>query len=187
MRLGKLVGGDRSGSPPHRPEDRPGAGLPARRRGSLPGGVRSAPGMNALGLRAIALLCAPLLAVGAVACGNTVETGSFKGEELAVANAIANLKTDMTAGEERKVCTNDLASEVAGRLSAAHGGCQQVIKNQLAEVDNFELSVQSVQVSSAGGRPTATAQVKSTYSGKTVPRTVSLVKEGGKWKVASVT
>lgn len=128
------------------------------------------------------------MAVGVAACGNTntVETGSFKGQELEVAKAIASLKTDVTAGEERKVCTDDLANAVAARLGSAPGGCRQVIKNQLAEVDNFELSVQSVHVSSTGGRPTATAQVKSVYAGKTRPRTVSLVKEGGKWKIASI-
>ena len=133
-----------------------------------------------------ALLCAPLLAVGLAACGSTVSTAGFKGEEHEVAQAISNLQADATAGDKQKVCANDLASAVVARLSAARGGCQQAIKNQLAELDNFEVSVQSVQVTAQGARRVARASVKSVYAGKTRPGTLLLVKEGSKWKISGI-
>jgi hypothetical protein len=133
--------------------------------------------------RTPALLCVSLLGVGLAACGNTVST-SFKGEGHDVAQTISNLQTDATAGSYQKICANDLASGVVTRLAGATGGCKQAIKIQLAEVDNFEVKVQSVQVNTRGDR--ASAQVRSIYSGKTRAGTLLLVKEGGKWKVSGL-
>jgi ABC-type uncharacterized transport system auxiliary subunit len=131
-----------------------------------------------------ALFCAPLLAASLSACGNTVSTAGFKGEDHEVAQAISRLQTDATAADKQKLCAADLASAVVARISAAPGGCQQVIKNQLAEIDNFEVSVQSVQVTAAGARRTASAHVKGIYAGKMVLGTLLLVKELGKWKIS---
>jgi hypothetical protein len=144
--------------------------------------------------RAPALLCIPLCALGLTACGTTVSTAGFQGEERAVAQRISNLQSDATAGDEQKICANDLASPVVERLSGiqptpgpvparALAGCKTAIKNQLAEVDRFDLSVQSIQLGAAGAPRTATARVKSVWSGKTRPSTVLLVKEGATWKI----
>ncbi len=142
--------------------------------------------MTAPGKTAVTVLCASLLSVGLNACGSTVSTSNFKGEAHEVAQAISNLQSDATAHDEQKVCANDLAAAVVARLNGATGGCKQAIKNQLAEVDGFEVSVQSVELGGAPPRQTATARVKSIYAGKTRVGTLSLVKEGGKWKVSSV-
>jgi hypothetical protein len=150
--------------------------------------------MNVSLKRPGALLCIPLCALGLTACGTTVSTSSFQGEEREVAQTISNLQSDATAGDQAKICTRDLASAVVERLSGAQptpgpvpasalAGCKRAIKNQLAEVDRFDLSVQSVQVSAAGARHTASARVKSIYAGKTRPSTVLLVKEGRTWKI----
>ncbi len=139
--------------------------------------------MTVLLKRALALLCVSLLGVGVAACGNTV-SASFKGESHDVAQTISNLQTDATAGNEQKICSNDLASALVARLSSAAGGCQQAIKNQLGEVDNFEVKVQSIQVNSRGEK--ASAQVTSIYSGKTRSGILLLVKEGGKWKISGL-
>jgi hypothetical protein len=136
--------------------------------------------------RACALLGLPLLAAGLAACASTTSTAAFKGEEHAVAQAIANLRSDATADNERKVCADDLASAVVARLNTARGGCAQAVKNQLAEVDNFEVSVQSVQVKSVGMHATASARVASIQAGKTGLSTLALVKEGGKWKISGL-
>jgi hypothetical protein len=136
--------------------------------------------------RLVAFLCAPLLAVSLAACSKTLSISAFKGEEHAVAQTISNLQADVTAGDEQKICTNDLAAAVAARLNSAPGGCKQAIKNQLTELDNFEVAVQSVHLSTAGAQPTATAHVTSTFGGKTKASTLSLVKEGGKWKISSL-
>jgi hypothetical protein len=136
--------------------------------------------------RRLALLCAPLLAFGVAACGSASSIGGFKGEDHAVATTISNLQTDATARDEGKLCKNDLAKAVVARLDLAKGGCEQAMKKQLAEIDSFELTVESVQVSASASPPTASAHVKNVRSGKTRLSTVSLVKEAGKWKISSL-
>jgi hypothetical protein len=136
--------------------------------------------------RASLLLYGPLLAVGLAACANTVSTASFKGEEHEVAQAISSLQADATAGDEQKLCANDLASAVVARLSTVSGGCKQAIKNQLTEVESLEVSIHSVDVTAKGTRGTASARVGSIYAGKTSLSTLSLVKEAGKWKVSGL-
>jgi hypothetical protein len=132
--------------------------------------------------RALALTCAVLLAVGLSACAKAVSTAGLKGEAKEAAEAIKSLQSDVTAGDEKKVCQNDLAKALVTKLDAADGGCEKAIKNQLTEVDSFEVTVESVQAS--GGK--ATAHVKSIYSGKSKPGTLSLVKEGSKWKISEL-
>jgi copper chaperone CopZ len=65
------------------------------------------------------------------------------------------------------------------------GGCEQAIKEQLTEIDAVELSVVSVALGGTPTARTATARVKSIYSGKKKTSTMSLVKESGKWKISS--
>jgi copper chaperone CopZ len=133
--------------------------------------------------RPLALLCLPLSALALTACGSTATTAGFKGEQHEAAQAVANLQTDATAAEQKKICADDIAAAIVKRLGGSKG-CEAAIKSQLAEVDNLETSVKSVDI--ATGRKTATAQVKSIYEGKTVTRQVSLVKEAGKWKISGV-
>jgi hypothetical protein len=133
--------------------------------------------------RLLALVCAPALAVGLSACASSTSTAGLKGEAKEVAQTISNLQSDATARNEKKICANDLASTVVTGLQGAKGGCEQAMKNQLAEIDSFELTVQSVQPNAA--HTTATAHVKGVFNGKTRPATVSLVKEAGKWKISS--
>ena len=137
--------------------------------------------MPVLFKRALALLCAVLLALGLAACAKTVSTSGLTGESEEAAESIKNLQTDVTAGEQKKICQNDLASAVVTRLNSAKGGCQQAIKDQLAEVDSFEVTLNTVKVNGT----TATATVQSVYSGKKRSSTVSLVKESGKWKISA--
>jgi hypothetical protein len=142
--------------------------------------------MSAPSRRALALLGAPLLAASLLGCANKVSTSGFSGEEREVAQTISNLQADTTAGDAQKICRNDLAGAVVARLNAAPGGCKQAVKTQVSEVDSLNMTVQSVQLNGTGAQRTATARVKSVYEGKMRPRTVSLLKEGGKWKVSSV-
>jgi hypothetical protein len=131
--------------------------------------------------RSPALLCAPLLALGITACGSTVATSGFKGAQHEVAQTISNLQSDATAGEQKKICADDLAKSVLARLGGT-SGCERTIKTQLSQIDSMELNVQSVTLGAGG--TTASAQVKSIYAGKSRPGSLSLVKEGGKWKVS---
>ncbi len=131
--------------------------------------------------RPIVLICVPLCALALAACGTTTSTAGFKGTEHEVAQTIANLQSDVTSGEEKKICANDLAGSVVTRLGGQHQ-CEKTVKDQLAEIDNTELTVESVKVAGEA----ATASVKSIYAGKKRLVTVSLAREGGKWKIASI-
>jgi hypothetical protein len=132
------------------------------------------------------LLCVPLVAVGLSACAAaSTSTSDFTGEQHGVAQAIANLQTDATAGDQTKLCADDLASAVVARLDKSPGGCQQAIKSQLAEIENFEVTIESIQLAGSPAKRTATASVKSTYAGKSRVSTLSLLEEDGKWKLSS--
>ncbi|MCW3069709.1 MAG: hypothetical protein JWL67_2334 [Solirubrobacterales bacterium] len=133
--------------------------------------------------RKAGLLGVALLSIGLAACGNTVSTSGFKGEQHAIAKTISNLQADATAGEQKKICANDLAAAAVARLGGTRG-CEQAIKNQIAEIDSLEAKVQSITIGPGG--TTATARVKSTYGGKSREKTVSLVKEAGKWKISGL-
>jgi hypothetical protein len=133
--------------------------------------------------RSLPLLCAPLLALGVSACASTSSVSSFKGEDHAVAQAIANLQSYGTAGEAQKICTDLLSSAVVARLSSSRGGCKQALKSQLSQVDTPEVTVEKVQTH---GATSATAEVKSTYAGKSKLTNVTLVKEDGAWKISKL-
>jgi hypothetical protein len=132
--------------------------------------------------RALALLCAALLAVVVSACASTTSS-SFKGESHAVAQTISDLQTYGTAGEAQKICSEVLSRAVTARLDSAQGGCKQALKSQLSQVDTPELTVEKIQLH---GATSATAEVKSTYAGKAKLTTVTLVKEDSAWKISSV-
>jgi hypothetical protein len=133
-------------------------------------------------MRRLALICLPVCALAISACATTTSTSKFHGTEHSVAQTIANLQSDVTAGEQKKICANDLASSVVGKLGGPKG-CEAAIKRQLAEADSTEVKVESVQVKGT----TATAKVASTVKGKkNQPGTVMLVQEGSKWKISSL-
>lgn len=123
----------------------------------------------------LALACATAFA----ACGETVSTSSYKGEARHVAETVSDFQKDATASDEQKLCANDLAKTLTKRLGAA-GGCQAVVKQQLGQVDALNLTVESIVVKGA----TAQARVKSTWAGKNQVSTLSLVREGTRWKIS---
>lgn len=124
-------------------------------------------------------LCTLALAAGPVACGETASTSGFNGESHNVAQAVSNFQSDTTAGDQKKLCENDLAATVTARLRGA-SGCQAVLKEQLHEIDALGLTIESIAVNGAS----ATAHVKTTYSGKSRITTLTLVKEGARWKIS---
>jgi hypothetical protein len=133
--------------------------------------------------RLLALICMSCFPVALAACGTTTSTAAFKGTEHDVAQTIANLQSDITAGEQKKVCANDLAASVVTRLGGIKD-CERTIKDQIGEVDNTELEVESVKVNGSS----AVAKVKSVYAGRKTPgASVALIEEGGKWKIATLT
>jgi hypothetical protein len=128
-----------------------------------------------------ALLAIPLCALALAGCGTTTSTTGFKGEKHEVAQALANLQSNATSGEEGKICANELASSVVSRLGGSKG-CEAAIKRQLTEVDSLEVTVESVDVTGS----TATATVKSVHEGKKKNSTIALLKEGKLWKISAL-
>jgi hypothetical protein len=131
----------------------------------------------------LACLCACSCALALSACGTTSSTSvsAFSGVRREVAQTIANLQSDSNSSEEKKVCGSDLAGSLVSRLGGRKR-CEEALKKQLAQVDNPELTIESVHVSAHGRRASAT--VKSIEEGKKRRGTLSLVREGGKWKIA---
>ena len=130
----------------------------------------------------LTLLCLPLLVASIAACGTTVSTSSYKGEQQKVAQAVSNLQSHATELEAKKICSEDLAAANIARLNTSPGGCKKALEIQLKQIDNFEASVESVQISG----DTATAKVKVTNSGKKAVEALRLVREGGEWKVSGI-
>ena len=133
-------------------------------------------------LRHIAPTALALLAPILAGCGGAVSTGNLKGESKAVAQRIADFQTDVTGSEAKKLCNQDFARTVAERLRATGTSCTQALKSQLGAIDDYELTLETVSVTGK----TATARVKSTWSGKTRMSTLKLVKEDGTWKISGL-
>jgi hypothetical protein len=131
--------------------------------------------------RLITLACLALCPLAVAACGTTTSTANFKGTEHEVAQTVADLQSDVTSSDQKKVCTKDLSAAVVARLGGQKG-CEASVKTQLAEIDSTELTVESVKVNGN----TATATVKSIYSGKKRIHTLTLTHEGARWKLASL-
>ena len=66
------------------------------------------------------------------------------------------------------------------------GRCRRFVKDQLSEIDSTDMKVESVALAGGAAPRTATARVRSVYSGKRRFQTLALRKEGGRWKVAGV-
>ncbi len=129
------------------------------------------------------LICAPVCALALGACARTVSTSSFHGEQRAAAQTVADLQSDATSADEKKICADVLAAATVARLGGTKG-CEAAVKKQLGQIDSLELSVQSVALAPDG--KSATASVKSVHEGKRRVSSVSLVREGSAWKISSV-
>jgi hypothetical protein len=134
----------------------------------------------------LAPACSVFVALALSACAKSVSTGAFKGEQHDVAQTVANLQSDVTASDQKKICSRDLSSALVTRLSAAPGGCRRAVKDQLAEIDNLDLTIESVAVHGAGAARTATAVVSSTFAGKKRRSTLSLTFQNGSWKLSGI-
>jgi hypothetical protein len=133
-------------------------------------------------LRPLAALGLAGCALAIAACGEAVSTSGFSGASKGVAQTLSDFQNDATAGDEAKLCQRDLAANLTNGLKRAGGagGCQAALKEQLRQVDALNLTVQAISVKGA----TAQARVKSTWSGKNRLSTLSLVKEGARWKIS---
>ena len=104
----------------------------------------------------------------------------FLSKKVSCKNSIARY-TAARKSDEGQICTHLLASSLIDSLRSASGlTCDKAVNNALDDADSYDLTVKSVNVSGN----TATAVVDS--KNKATNDTLKLVKEGGRWKIASL-
>jgi hypothetical protein len=123
-------------------------------------------------------------ALGGCAAATTTSSGHFQGQAHAVAQTIDTLSSAASAHDTAKICNSVLASQLVAKLNQAPGGCQRAIGNQLDDADNFDVTVVANGVLVSG--QTATAQVKSTVSGHDHVDKLTLVSQGGSWRISGL-
>jgi hypothetical protein len=121
-------------------------------------------------------------ALALAACGTATSASNFKGAEHEVAQRISDFQSDATSSSRSNICTKDFAAPLVARLGRRKA-CEAAVKSQLGQIDNLDVTIKSVKLAPDG--KSATATVKSTESGKTRERTVSLVKEGASWRLSA--
>jgi putative lumazine-binding protein len=129
--------------------------------------------------RTLALL---LAAAGvATGCGATSSKSAsdFSGVKKDVATTIDDLSSDARNSDENAICTNLLASSLIQQLQSGGQKCNTVISHALDDADTVNMDVKSVTVT--GTKATAVVDSKE----KAANDTFQLVKEGGRWKIAS--
>ncbi len=125
-------------------------------------------------------------ALGLSACGSAmVSPQSFSGPNRAVAQTVADLQSAAQAHDGKRICRDLLSSSVASKLNGAAGGCSSVVSRQLNEVDSYDLSLANAQSIAISGA-SATAHVTSTSGRRSQTDTLSLVLEGGRWKISGL-
>lgn len=124
---------------------------------------------------------APAAALAVAGCGET-SASKFTGESHAVAQEIANFQSHASADDHQTICQKDLSQALRRKLEAGPGGCSKALEEQLKDVEVFTLTIESVSVHGAS----ASAVVKSTYSGKLALSTLTLLKEGSGWRISGL-
>jgi hypothetical protein len=131
---------------------------------------------------------AAVLAVLALVAGGCTSSGGsgdsatdFQGEQRRVADAVEDLETAGSKGDQDEMCSRILAAELADRLER-RGGCRRLVDGALEDVDTFGLTVESVRITG----DTAVARVTTDTGDRERAATLRLAREGGRWKVAEL-
>lgn len=130
---------------------------------------------------AILVAIALLASLGLSACATTSKS-SFKGVQGEVAETITKFQSHVTSSNESALCEEDFARSVRQRLEKAGGTCLEAMKKQLKSVDEFTMTVKSIVVKGSS----ATATVKSTWSGQERQSKLLLSKEGSTWRISGL-
>jgi hypothetical protein len=136
--------------------------------------------MRSASAAAVIAAVAALLAGCTTTSSSSDTSGNFSGQQRLVANAVEDLQSAASDGDEGKICRDLLAQSLANRLAARGGGCARVVDAAIKDADTFDLAVQSVQVT--GDR--ATARVKSETGDTDKVGTLQLARERGAWRIS---
>jgi hypothetical protein len=124
---------------------------------------------------ALAAGCAPTTS-------SKTNLGTFRGDQRQAAQAVVDFASAANSGDEQRLCGTLLAKALATRLAAAGRGCPAVVHEAIRDADSVDLTVQSVRVT--GDR--ASARVKLETGKKDRTTTLTLVREGGGWRIAGL-
>lgn len=144
--------------------------------------------------RAGTILAVLALAVGA-GCGNDGEGGLGKRDrgKAAARPADPNAQVEATVRElvaaaRREdvghICDRLIAQRVTQRLQLAGISCEGELRKALPRVVDPSLEIVDVDVDTDGAR--ATARVESRAGGRRRQDTLGLIREGGRWRVATL-
>jgi hypothetical protein len=135
--------------------------------------------------RAFIVAGAGCLAVALGGCSLTPTSssnaGAFTGTKANIATALNLLASDASSANGADICKSVLAASVRSKLNKI-GNCTTIIDNQLKTSDDSTLTVEAITVTGS----TATAKVKTVQNGKKIISTVSLLKQNGGWRIASI-
>jgi hypothetical protein len=107
--------------------------------------------------------------------------GGFTGTKALVATALNLLASDSSSTNGADICKSVLASSVRSQLNKV-GNCTTIIDNQLKTTDDSTLTIESIKVAGT----TASARVQTVHDRNKVISTVTLVRQSGSWRVASI-
>ncbi len=137
-------------------------------------------------MRVTALLPAALAASLLAGCAGGTSTSDnakdFRGDQKAVAEVVDDFAKAGKDRDAKEICTTIFAKDVAAKLKQGTDDCEDVVKNQLDDASNYDLDVKKIAVDGT----TATAQVESQFDGEDALRTLTFVKDGQAWRIASI-
>jgi hypothetical protein len=127
---------------------------------------------------------ASALALALLVAGCTSGTSSsndFEGEQKAVADVVGDLQSAGETGDAGKICTDIISTQLADEIKAAGASCEAELDKAIGDADDFDLSVESVEVNG----DTATAEVKGRVGDRDQVRTFEFERDGDAWRATS--
>jgi hypothetical protein len=132
-------------------------------------------------------LLAALLLAAALAAGcaqqqsrSSDSVSKFTGDQRAAAQTVEDLDSAAGDSDEAKICTQILSRALAGRIAANGRGCAPGVDAAMKDADSTAMTVEAVRVTG----DTATARVKFETGKKDRRGTITLVREGGRWRIS---
>ncbi|MBJ7459669.1 MAG: hypothetical protein JHD02_10810 [Thermoleophilaceae bacterium] len=105
--------------------------------------------------------------------------GDFDAQQAAVVKRIGEF-ADATANKKYKVLCNDILSKSAQKIG---GDCVRTFSQTGAQLKDFKITVNSVEVAKDGKTATAVVDVTSNVNKAQQSQNLTLIKEGGEWRV----
>lgn len=125
---------------------------------------------------------------GEVKSGDTVgeakkvvvgKDGNFDADQKAVVATLGEF-ADATADKNYKKLCNDILSKSAAKIG---GDCVKTFSQTGAQLKDFKIVVNSVDIGKDGKTATALVDVTSNVNSAKQSQNLSLIKEGGEWRV----